>query len=190
MALVVLLVGCGSSGASRDASVDGAGPGGFKGTFTIQGAPHNGTYGTCDVSGDTITCSELPGCGSCEITIELADLSHTAYDCADGSASIVLLDSSLSGSGIGALCESAAQDGGAPQCPESPAGCNQVIGACAVSVSAISSAAGSDVFGHFSGSLTATLPSAPSATYDSTLMAACWNDGSGGALSISASGSW
>jgi len=181
-------------GACHPASSD---DGGFKGTFSISGAPHSGPYDNCEVApfagGVTaLSCTGLAGCPNCQVTVALQAKTGD-FKCEEGKATITVIDDGFPANPAGQHGEAAscqAPDQMTVGMPSSmcPGGtCNQAVGQCAVTVTTLSAPAagngGADGFGHFSGSITATIFE----TFDDLL--GC-KTGSGSTSSVSVSGSW
>jgi hypothetical protein len=133
----------------------------YNGTFAIQGAPHGGRYNSCTVpmkSGNVygISCIGLPSCPACTVEFTIP-VGPGTYKCSEGSAAVQVVDGTAPD---GASCLAADNDiGGAhPSCPNAaPGNCNQVLGECNISVASLSPVDVSDPWGHFSGSISATL---------------------------------
>ncbi|HVV52817.1 MAG TPA: hypothetical protein VHO06_24360 [Polyangia bacterium] len=208
--LAVLLAGCGGGGGGAGPTGSGGASGsggsggdGFPGTFTVQGTPHGGAYTTCEaqiVGGMAIiNCQGLPTCPDddqtgCALAVEVP-AAPGSYTCSLGQAQVFAYDPGYPGSagglGVGeADCEEENIVSPSPDCPTDANGCNQLVGDCTVVVNAVQNMDADNAWGHFSGSVTATLWTGPqfvtcAATGD---MNAVGNAGDTSA--ISASGAW
>lgn len=196
------MAACGGTGTK-------SGGGGYAGTFAIQGAPHGGTYAQCTTSGDvggvvTLSCTGLAsGCAATDCTLVVVIPTHGSgtYSCSKGEASVQITDPALpdDGAGLhpgGASCPGAASDSitAAPQpdCPKNVDGCNTAIGDCTISVSSLTPNAYdvSAPFGHFSGSISATLYSGDKITQDCNASMETQYTPVGSPIAVTIDGGW
>ena len=197
LAATLGMAACGGSGGS-----DGTG---FTGQFVIEGTPHGGSYLQCQTTftgngGATMSCSGLGTCSQdpqtgCGLQVFLPATTGT-FQCATGQTTVTLFDVGLPADDVGehpaqAICNGHYTTDGttSPECPTDASGCNQLIGDCTVSVGAIHTLDAQDPFGHFTGSISATVWTSdkPAACPDGSMGA--WQ-GDGQMLSITASGGW
>jgi hypothetical protein len=200
IASVLLLAACGGSGTPSGGT-------NYTSTFAIQGAPHGGAYAQCDTSADvggvaTLTCTGLvSGCSAadCTLAVVIPTSGSGSYSCAKGQASVQITDPGLPDNGTGVHSSDASCPGAAsgmitaapqPDCPTNQDGCNTAIGDCTISVASLTSSGANAPFGHFSGSISATLYTGDQITQNcNTTMQTQWTP-VGSPMSVTINGGW